>query len=307
MERPDGMTLDVSTNDHSKDNTVQSMWSPETENNDRWAIYESMGKTALSRTPPYRAHSRLQPCSPADAKHNRRDWEPEAGYKRVLRGLPGGLPNARSNDRADQAPGGPTHTDVRLGDLLDLCERVNGSRVTRYVHPVIVGHNRTFVWRGVATPALTMALHPPTYNSKYNGGVEPHSPPTIHTEPNPHENATDDRKLTHGGLEPCSPPENRTTTTVRSPAPRPRPCPNHTIQHAYTRYDEQVRPLHTIVLMMNIITCLFHNGDGGVEPCSPPVNNAKLATYMTNTTNHGQGNGGVERCSPPGARTPATV
>ena len=87
-----------------------------------------------------------------------------------------------------------------------------------------------------------------------------------HTEPIPHEDARDDRKLTHGGLEPCSPPENPTTTTVRSPAPRPRRCPNHTIQHAYTRCDEQVRPLHTIVLMLNIITCLLHNGDGGVEP-----------------------------------------
>ena len=101
------MTVDVSTNDHSTNDTVQSMWSPETEDNDRCVIYDGMDKTTLSRTPPYRAHSCLQPCSYAGGKHNRRDSEPKKGYNPALRGPPGGLQNARSDNSADQAPGGP--------------------------------------------------------------------------------------------------------------------------------------------------------------------------------------------------------
>ena len=92
-------------------------------------------------------------------------------------------------------------------------------------------------------------------------------------------------------------------TTVRSPAPRRTLT---TTKHTRTS-PYRPRPLHTIVVMINIITCLFHNGDDGVEPCSPPVNNTKLTTYITNTTNDGQGNGGVEHRSPPGTRTPTTV
>ena len=60
---------------------------------------------------------------------------------------------------------------------MDRCERENGSRVTRYVHPLIVGCNPTCVWQGVTTRALMLTLRPPRCNSKHNGGVEPRSPP----------------------------------------------------------------------------------------------------------------------------------
>ena len=251
-----------------------------------------MEKTTLSRTPSFRAHSPLQP---------------KTGYNPAFRGPTGELQNALNNDGADQAPGGPIQTAVSPGDLLDRYERENDSRVTRYVHPLNVGCTPTCVRPRVTTPALMVMLCPPNHNSKHNGGAEPCSPPSTHTEPISHENATDDRKITHGGLEPCSPPESRSMTTVRSPAPRSRRRPNHTIQHAYTRCDAQVRPLHTIALVLKIIAYLIRNCDGGVEPCSPPINNTTLTTYKTNITNHGQVNGGAERCSPPGTRTPTTV
>ena len=143
----------------------------------------------------------------------------------VLRGLnelpPGGLQNVYSNPNADQATGGPAHTTVSPGQLQDLCETENGSRWARYVHPSTVGYNPMVVWREVATLVLTMALYLPTYNTKHNGGVEPCSPPTNNTKVTPHENSTDDRKITYGGAERCSPPENCPLTTVWSPAPRP--------------------------------------------------------------------------------------
>ena len=82
----------------------------ETENSDCWAIYKSMGNITLSRVPPTRVHSRMQPCSSVDAKHNQLDLEPETEHDPVLQRLngllPGGLQNVCSNDNADQATGG---------------------------------------------------------------------------------------------------------------------------------------------------------------------------------------------------------
>ena len=97
---------------------------------------------------------------------------------------------------ADQTARDPARTAVSPSELLDRCETENGSRLARYVHPLIVGYSPIVVWREVATPILPMALYLPTYISKHNGGVEPCSPPANNTKMIPHENATDDRKLT---------------------------------------------------------------------------------------------------------------
>ena len=262
-QRLDEMTLGSPTNDQSEINFVQSTRSPETEVNDHWVIYESMDKMTLSRTPSFRAHSRLQS---------------KMGYDPAFRGPTGQPQNALHNDGAHQAPGGPTQAAANVGDLLDRCELENDSRVTRYVHPLNVGRDPTCVRQRVTTPALMVTLRPPNYNSKDNSGAEPCSPPSTHTEPISHEDATDDHKITHGGVERWSPPENRTMTTVRSPAPRP------------TRRRNLIR-----------------NCDGGAEPCFPSISHTTLTTYKNNISNHGQVNGGAERRSPPRTCTLTTV
>ena len=54
-----------------------------------------------------------------------------------------------------------------------------------------------------------------------------------------------------------------------------------------------------IGLMTHIILLLLHNGDGGVEPCSPPANTTNQTTYQNITNHYGMVNGGAERRSPP--------
>ena len=70
------------------------------------------------------------------------------------------------------------------------------------------------------------------------------------------------------------------TTAVRSLAPRP--------WHATVRLNKTTswrpRPLCYIGLMTHIILLLLHNGDGGVEPCSPPANTTNQTTYQNITT-----------------------
>ena len=83
-------------------------------------------------------------------------------------------------------------------------------------------------------------------------------------------------------------------TAVRSLAPRP--------SHATVRANGtpwRPQPLCTLGLMIHIILLLLHNGDGGVEPCSPPANTTNLTTCQNTVTHHGTANGGAERCSPP--------
>ena len=67
------------------------------------------------------------------------------------------------------------------------------------------------------------------------------------------------------------------------------------------------RPLCYIGLMTHIIRLLLHNGEGGVEPCSPPANTTNLTTYQNTTTHYGMANGGAERRSPPTMPTITTV
>ena len=51
--------------------------------------------------------------------------------------------------------------------------------------------------------------------------------------------------------------------------------------------------------MTHIILLLLHNGDGGVEPCSPPANTTRQTTYQNITTHYGMANGGAEQRPPP--------
>ena len=93
------------------------------------------------------------------------------------------------------------------------------------------------------------------------------------------------------------------TTAVRSLAPRP--------WHATVRLNKTTswrpRPLCYIGLMTHIILLLLHNGDGGVEPCSPPANTTDQTTYQNIMTHYGMANGGAERRSPPTMPTMTTV
>ena len=93
------------------------------------------------------------------------------------------------------------------------------------------------------------------------------------------------------------------TTAVRSLAPRP--------WHATVQLNKTTswrpRPLCYIGLMTHIILLLLHNGDGGVEPCSPPANTTNQTTYQNITTHYGMANGGAERRSPPTMPTITTV
>ena len=93
------------------------------------------------------------------------------------------------------------------------------------------------------------------------------------------------------------------TTAVRSLAPRP--------WHATVRLNKTTswrpRPLCYIGLMTHIILLLLHNGDGGVEPCSPPADTTNQTTYQNITTHSGMANGGAERRSLPTMPTITTV
>ena len=93
------------------------------------------------------------------------------------------------------------------------------------------------------------------------------------------------------------------TTAVRSLAPRP--------WHATVRLNKTTswrpRPLCYIGLMTHIILLLLHNGDGGVEPCSPPANTTDQTTYQNIMTHYGMANSGAERRSPPTMPTMTTV
>ena len=92
-------------------------------------------------------------------------------------------------------------------------------------------------------------------------------------------------------------------TAVRSLAHRP--------WHTSVRHNRMTswrpRPLCYIGLMTHIILLLLHNGDGGVEPCSPPANTTNQTTYQNITTHYGMANGGAERRSPPTTPTITTV
>ena len=83
-------------------------------------------------------------------------------------------------------------------------------------------------------------------------------------------------------------------TAVRSLAPRPW---HTTMRPSGTPW--RPRPLCTLGLMIHIILFLLHNGDGGVEPYSPPANTTNLTTCQNTVTHHGTANGGAERCSLP--------
>ena len=92
-------------------------------------------------------------------------------------------------------------------------------------------------------------------------------------------------------------------TAVRSLAPRPW----HTTVRRNGTTPWRPRPLCFIGLMTHIIVLLLHNGDSGVEPCSPPANTANLTTYQNTTTHYAMANGGAERCSPPTMPTITTA
>ena len=93
------------------------------------------------------------------------------------------------------------------------------------------------------------------------------------------------------------------TTAVRSLAPRP--------WHSTVRLNKTTswrpRPLCYIGLMTHIILLVLHNGDGGVEPCSPPANTTDQTTYQNIMTHYGMANGGAEPRSPPTIPTMTTV
>ena len=131
------MLLGVFTNDYFEDEAAQSIWSPPqlavnrgepldqygTEISGRRAIYKSMGNMTLSRVPSTRVHSRAQPCSSVDAKHNQTDLEPQTGPDPVLPGLngllPGGFENVCSDYNAVQSARGAAHMAASPGERLD--------------------------------------------------------------------------------------------------------------------------------------------------------------------------------------------
>ena len=76
---------------------------------------------------------------------------------------------------------------------------------------------------GLMTHIILLLLH------NGDSGAEPCSPPTNTTNLTTYQNTTTHHGLANGGAERCSPPTTPTAATVRSPAPRPRHHPNHTI------------------------------------------------------------------------------
>ena len=92
-------------------------------------------------------------------------------------------------------------------------------------------------------------------------------------------------------------------TAVRSLAPRPW----HTTVRLNGTTPWRQQPLCTIGSMTHIILLLLHNGDGGVEPCSPPANSTNLTSCQNTVTHDGMANGRAERCSPPTTSTITTV
>ena len=93
-----------------------------------------------------------------------------------------------------------------------------------------VQHNETTSRRprplciiGLMTHIILLVLH------NGDGGAEPCSPPTNTTNLTTYQNTTTHHGLANGGAERCSPPTTPTAVTVRSPAPRPRHHPNHTV------------------------------------------------------------------------------
>ena len=92
-------------------------------------------------------------------------------------------------------------------------------------------------------------------------------------------------------------------TAVRSLAPRPW----HTSVRRNRTTLWRPQPLCYIGLITHIILLLLHNGDGGVEPCSPPANTTNQTTYQNITTHYRMANGGAEQRSPPTTPTITTV
>ena len=174
---------------------------------------------------------------------------------------------------------------------------------------------------------LKQAAQSPTYDTT-----------TYHVGPSAMDNGTADARRSDGlRLPDAAPPRARYAchpnipqTAVRSSASRPdtdnqppdtthrtennitavwraAPRPWHTTVRRNGTTSWRPRPLCYIGLMTHIILLPLHNGDGGVEPCSPPANTTNLTPYQNTTTHYGMANGGAERRSPPTMPNMTTV
>ena len=135
-----------------------------------------------------------------------------------------------------------------------------------------VRHNKTNSRRprplcviGLMTHIILFLLH------NGDSGAEPCSSPTNTTNLTMYQNTTTHHGMANGGAERCSPPTTPTAVTVRSPAPRPRHDPNHTIHAVH----DTVTVLHQrlgIHPVLHITPLPLH-----IPPCSHTRNSRKTA------------------------------